>query len=419
MSDRGTETEAERELALEVERQLDVMRDGAVELHGEDELRPRLAEALKAGRPLRVKLGMDPSSPDLHLGHTVVLMKLKRFLELGHTPIFLVGDFTARIGDPSGKKKTRPALTEEEVKKNAETYVDQVAKVLDVSRVEVRFNTEWMDSMRPSDFVKLCSTVTVARLLERDDFSKRYKAGEPISTHEFLYPFVQAYDSVALEADVELGGTDQTFNLLMGREVQRAYGEPPQAVITHPLLVGTDGHEKMSKSLGNAIGITDSPEDVYGKVMSIPDTLMWNYFETLSGGEWSADEPAFRAFEEEGGDPMALKQRLASLVVARFHGEEGAEKGAEHFARVVQRKEEPDEIPVHVVALGGAADLALLDGLKGLGFAASGGEGRRLVKQGAVHVDGERIEDPTIRLGPGVYRVKVGKRRFADLQIQP
>ncbi len=419
MTDRGTETEAERELALEVERQLDVMRDGAVELHGEDELRPRLAEALKAGRPLRVKLGMDPSSPDLHLGHTVVLMKLKRFLELGHTPIFLVGDFTARIGDPSGKKKTRPALTEEEVKKNAETYVDQVAKVLDVSRVEVRFNTEWMDSMRPSDFVKLCSTVTVARLLERDDFSKRYKAGEPISTHEFLYPFVQAYDSVALEADVELGGTDQTFNLLMGREVQRAYGEPPQAVITHPLLVGTDGHEKMSKSLGNAIGITDSPEDVYGKVMSIPDTLMWNYFETLSGGEWSADEPAFRAFEEEGGDPMALKQRLASLVVARFHGEEGAEKGAEHFARVVQRKEEPDEIPVHVVALGGAADLALLDGLKGLGFAASGGEGRRLVKQGAVHVDGERIEDPTIRLGPGVYRVKVGKRRFADLQIQP
>ncbi len=410
MSDQATDAEVERQLA--------VMRDGAVEFHGEGELRPRLAKALQEGRPLRVKLGMDPSSPDLHLGHTVVLMKLKRFLELGHTPIFLVGDFTARIGDPSGKKKTRPALTPDEVKKNAETYVDQVAKVLDVSRVEVRFNTEWMDEMGPSDFVKLCSTVTVARLLERDDFSKRYKAGEPISTHEFLYPFVQAYDSVALEADVELGGTDQTFNLLMGREVQRAYDRPTQAVITHPLLVGTDGHEKMSKSLGNAIGITDSPEDVYGKVMSIPDTLMWNYFETLSSGEWADDEAAFRTYEEKGGDPMALKQRLASLIVARFHGEEGAKQGAEHFARVVQRKEEPDDIPVHEMSLGGGADLALLDGLKDLGFVASGGEARRLIKQGAVHVDGARVEDPTLRLAAGTYRIKVGKRRFAELQIR-
>lgn len=406
-------------LQAEIERQLAVMREGAVDFHGEEDLRPRLAKALKEGRPLRVKLGMDPSSPDLHLGHTVVLMKLKRFLELGHTPIFLVGDFTARIGDPSGKKKTRPALTAEDVRENARTYVDQVAKVLDVDRIEVRFNTEWMDSMGPSDFVKLCSTVTVARLLERDDFHKRYAAGEPISTHEFLYPFVQAYDSVALEADVELGGTDQTFNLLMGREVQRAYGQAPQAVITHPLLVGTDGHEKMSKSLGNSIGITDTAEDVYGKVMSIPDALMWNYFEMLSGGEWAEDEEAYRAFAAgDGGDPMPLKQKLASLVTARVHGAEGAAKGADHFARVVQRKEEPDEVDQVSVALAGEPDLGLLDGLKALGFAASGGEGRRLVKQGAVSVDGDKVSDPLFRLSAGRYRIKVGKRRYADLQLE-
>lgn len=405
-------------IEAEVERQLGVMREGAVDLHGEDDLRSRLATALREGRPLRVKLGMDPSSPDLHLGHTVVLMKLKRFLELGHTPIFLVGDFTARIGDPSGKKKTRPALTAEEVRENAKTYVDQVARVIDAERVEVRFNTEWMDEMAPSDFVKLCSTVTVARLLERDDFANRFAAGEPISTHEFLYPFVQAYDSVALDADVELGGTDQTFNLLMGREVQRAYGQSPQAVVTLPLLVGTDGHEKMSKSLGNSIGITDSPEDVYGKVMSIPDTLMWNYFAMLSGGEWESDEGAYADFAKgRGGEPMKLKQRLAFLVTERVHGVVGAEQGAEHFARVVQRKEEPDEIQRVAVRLAGESDLGLLDGLRALGFAESGGEGRRLVKQGAVSIDGERASDPLVRLSPGVYRIKVGKRRFADLQI--
>lgn len=404
----------------EAERQLAVMREGVVDIHGEDELRGRLIEALQEARPLRVKLGMDPSSPDLHLGHTVVLMKLKRFVELGHTAIFLVGDFTARIGDPSGKKKTRPALTAEEVGENAKTYVDQVATVLDVGRIEVRFNTEWMDSMRPSDFVKLCSTVTVARLLERDDFSKRFAAGEPISTHEFLYPFVQAYDSVALRADVELGGTDQTFNLLMGREVQRAYGQPPQAVITLPLLVGTDGHEKMSKSLGNSIGITDSPEDVYGKVMSIPDTLMWNYFEMLSAGEWSQDEGSFRDFEAgRAGDPMRLKQRLAFLVTARVHGSDGAQRGAAHFDRVIRGKGEPDEVGRSIVSLDGERDLGLLEGLKALGFAASGGEARRLVGQGAVSVDGHRVEDPLARLSPGTYRVKVGKRRYGDLEIRP
>ena len=235
----------------EVDRQIDAMRDGAVEFYGEDELRPRLAKALAEGRPLRVKLGLDPSAPHIHLGHTVVLGKLRRFQELGHTPIFLVGDFTARIGDPSGKKKTRPALSEEEVREHASTYVEQAARVLDAERAEIRFNSEWIGELTPADWIRLCSHYTVARLLERDDFAKRYAAGEPISVHEFLYPFAQAYDSVALEADVELGGTDQTFNLLMAREIQRAYGQAPQAVITHPLLVGTDGTEKMSKSLGN------------------------------------------------------------------------------------------------------------------------------------------------------------------------
>ena len=248
----------------EIDRQLAVMRDGAVDFFGEAELRERLATSLAEDRPLRVKLGLDPSSPNIHIGHTVVLKKLERFQQLGHVPIFLVGDFTARIGDPSGKKKTRPALTEEQVKRNAATYVEQAGVLLDVARAEIRFNSEWMDELSSQDFVRLCSHYTVARLLERDDFAKRYAAGEPIAVHEFLYPFAQAYDSVALRADVELGGTDQTFNLLMAREIQRDYGQAPQAVITHPLLVGTDGADKMSKSLGNAIGISDPPEDIYG-----------------------------------------------------------------------------------------------------------------------------------------------------------
>ena len=245
-------------IEAEAERQLERIRGGAVELYGDDDLRERLLQSLREGRPLRVKLGMDPSSPDLHLGHTVVLEKLRVFQDLGHVPIFLVGDFTARIGDPSGRKKTRPALTREQVEENARTYVDQVARLIDVERAEIRFNSEWMDRLTPTDFVRLCSTQTVARMLERDDFAKRYAAGEPISIHEFLYPFVQAYDSVALQADIELGGTDQTFNLLMGRELQRHYGQPPQAVLTVPLLVGTDGREKMSKSLGNSIDIRRS-----------------------------------------------------------------------------------------------------------------------------------------------------------------
>jgi len=405
------------EVRDEVERQLAVMREGAVELYGEEELRERLARSLVEKRPLRVKLGMDPSSPDLHLGHTVVLLKLRRFQELGHTPIFLIGDFTARIGDPSGRNKTRPALSEEDVKANAATYVDQVAKILDVERAEVRFNGEWMGRMTPPDFVKLCSHQTVARLLERDDFAKRHRAGVPISVHEFLYPFVQAYDSVALRSDVELGGTDQTFNLLMARDIQRDYGQPAQAVITHALLVGTDGHEKMSKSLGNAIGITDAPEDLYGKVMSIPDAQIATYVELLSAGEWEQRRDLWEAARRGEGNPMEAKLVLAGLLVARLHGATAADGAAEHFRRVVQRKEVPEEIAETALCLAGAADVGLLEALEKLELIASRSDGRRLVTQGAVQIDGVRVEDATRRLGEGSYLLRVGKRRFATLHV--
>jgi tyrosyl-tRNA synthetase len=410
---------ASEEIRVEVDRQLAVMRSGAVEFYGEDSLRERLAEALDEGRPLRVKLGMDPSSPDLHLGHTVVLEKLRLFQELGHTPIFLVGDFTARIGDPSGKKKTRPALSQEEVEANASTYVEQAAKILDVERAEVRFNSEWMQALKPADWIGLCSRYTVARLLERDDFARRYAAGEPISVHEFLYPFVQAYDSVALHSDVELGGTDQTFNLLMAREVQRDYGQPPQAVLTHPLLVGTDGREKMSKSLGNSIGITDPPEDCFGKVMSISDELMADWAGQLSFGQWEDLAGAVRALAGPRGDPMALKQELASRIVARLHGADAAEGARAHFRKVVQGRELPDEIPEFELRVGEGGRLGLLEGLERLELTRSRGEARRLVTQGAVQLDGERVADPALYLEPGSYLLRVGKRRYARLQLRP
>ncbi len=408
----------QRPSGADLDRQLEVMREGSVEVYGEAELRETLASRLDQGRPLRVKLGMDPSSPDLHLGHTVVLMKLKRFMELGHTAIFLVGDFTARIGDPSGKKKTRPALDEDQVRANAATYVDQVGQILDIEKVEVRFNDEWMGGMSSGDMVRLCSKYTVARLLERDDFAKRFAAGVPIFAHEFLYPFVQAYDSVALEADVELGGSDQTFNLLMAREIQRDYGQAPQAVITHPLLVGTDGTEKMSKSLGNSIGVRDSPEEMYGKVMSIPDSLMPTYFKVLSTGEWEADAPAFSAFGRGEGEPMGLKHRLAGLIVERLHGPEAAKAGAAHFRRVVQEKGVPDDVPEQELVLADSTPLALLDALDRLKMLASRSEGRRLIEQGGVSVDGARANDAHEPLSPGSYLIRVGKRRYVRLRLR-
>jgi tyrosyl-tRNA synthetase len=401
----------------EVERQLALMRAGAADLYGEEELGERLAAALRAGRPLRVKLGLDPSAPDLHLGHTVVLMKLRLMQQLGHTPIFLVGDFTAMIGDPSGKKKTRPALTREEIARNAATYVEQVGRILDVERAEVRFNSEWMDRLSSADMVRLCSHYSVARLLERDDFAKRYEAGESISVHEFLYPFVQAYDSVALCADVELGGTDQTFNLLMGREIQRDYGQPPQAVITHPLLVGTDGRDKMSKSLGNTVGITDPADEMYGRIMSISDALMLDWFDLLAGGEWQELAAARAELAEGAGDPLAFKHALARRLVERFHGPEAAEAAARAFRRVVQDRGVPEDLEEQRVPVGEDGERGLLELLETLGMVSSRSEARRLVAQGAVSLDGQTVADATRRLAAGSYLVKVGKRRFARLRV--
>jgi tyrosyl-tRNA synthetase len=401
----------------EVERQLALMRAGSADFYGEEELGERLAAALGAGRPLRVKLGMDPSAPDLHLGHTVVLTKLRLMQQLGHTPIFLVGDFTAMIGDPSGKKKTRPALSREEIARNAATYVEQVGRILDVERAEVRFNSEWMDQLSSADMVRLCSHYSVARLLEREDFAKRYQAGESISVHEFLYPFVQAYDSVALRADVELGGTDQTFNLLMGREIQRDYGQPAQAVITHPLLVGTDGRDKMSKSLGNTVGITDAPDEMYGRTMSISDALMLDWFDLLAGGEWQELAAARAELAAGGGDPLAFKHALARRIVERFHGAEAAEAAARAFRRVVQNRGVPEDLEEQQVPAGEDGERGLLELLESLGLVASRSEARRLVAQGAVSLDGQTVGDATRRLGAGSYLLKVGKRRFARLRI--
>jgi tyrosyl-tRNA synthetase len=405
-------------VTAEVEHQLEVIGQGAESFVGEEELRPRLAEAIEKGRPLRVKLGLDPSAPDLHLGHTIVLEKLRRFQELGHTVIFLVGDFTARIGDPTGKKKTRPPLDEETVRRNAATYVDQVRLILDVDRAEIRYNREWTDEMRPADFVRLCSSYTVARMLERDDFAKRLARGEPISLHEILYPLLQAYDSVALRADVELGGTDQTFNLLVGREVQRDYGQPPQAVITHPLLVGTDGREKMSKSIGNTIGLTDPPEEIYGRTMSISDALMLQYLRELGFGRWDDLARPSEEVRAGRGDPLALKQSLAFRLVERFHGTSSARRAEAHFRKVVQNREVPEEVQEVSFPLGPEGDAGLLDVLREAFGIRSNGEARRLVTQRAVWRDGELVTDPTSRLRAGTFLLRAGKRRYARVELR-
>jgi len=398
----------------EVDRQIGIVREGAVDFYGEEELRARLARALAGDRPLRVKLGMDPSSPDLHIGHLVQLERLRRFQELGHLPIFLVGDFTAQIGDPSGRNKARPPLSREDVQRNAATYVEQVGRVLPVERAEVRFNSEWMESFPAAEWIRLCASTTLARMLERDDFAKRFAGEVPIYLHELLYPLVQAYDSVALEADVELGGTDQTFNLLMGRELQRDHGQAPQAVLTAPLLVGTDGSEKMSKSLGNHIAITDPPEDVYGKVMSVPDALLDHYVEVLGFGEW--DDLSGAAAR----DPMAVKQQLASRIVERLHGGAAADEARAHFARVVQRKELPADIEEQALADVPEDGLSLLEVLERLGWIGSRSEGRRLIAQGGVRIERDRVEDPTIRYPVGAsFLIQAGKRRFARVVLGP
>jgi len=390
---------------VSTEEQLRIIRRGAADLINEAELREKLAR----GKPLRVKAGFDPTAADLHLGHTVLMWKLRQFQELGHHVIFLVGDFTARIGDPSGRSETRPALSTDVIALNARTYQDQAFKILDRERTEIAWNSAWMDRMSAADLIKLAGEYTVARMLERDDFHKRFHEHRPISVHEFLYPLIQGYDSVELRADVELGGTDQRFNLLVGRELQRVRGQAPQVVLTMPLLEGIDGVQKMSKSLGNAIGITDAPADMYGKIMSISDALMLRYYELLSELDASALE------DVRGGriHPMTAKKALAHELVGRYHGRKAADAAAEEFVRRFQEGQLPDEIPEHRWS-GDDAEVALARVLKESGLAASAGEGRRLVAQGGVRIDGERVSDPELRLkAAGSVLIQVGKRRLA------
>lgn len=391
---------------------LELLRRGADEILVENEL----AERLKSGRPLRIKAGFDPTAPDLHLGHTVLINKLRQFQELGHEVIFLIGDFTGMIGDPTGKNATRPPLTPDEIKENARTYREQIFKILDADKTRIEFNSKWMGEMGAAGLIQLAAKHTVARMLERDDFSKRYKENRPIAIHEFLYPLVQGYDSVALEADVELGGTDQKFNLLVGRQLQEHYGQKPQVVLTMPLLEGLDGVQKMSKSLGNYIGITDAPDDMFGKLMSISDQLMWRYFELLSFRPMSEIQQ-FRREVEAGANPRDIKFRLGIEIVDRFHGAGFGARARDNFIARFQQGALPDEIEeCDVRTQGNGIGLAHL--LKEAGLVASTSEAMRMVSQGAVKIDGEKVEDPRQVITPGTRAVfQVGKRRVARVTV--
>ena len=376
-----------------------------------------LVRKLKRGVPLRVKAGFDPTAPDLHLGHTVLLNKMRQFQQLGHEVTFLIGDFTGLIGDPTGRNATRPPLTPEEIQTNARSYEAQVFKILDRGRTKIDFNSRWLSALTAADVVKLAAHYTVARMLERDDFSKRYKSGQPISIHEFLYPLAQGYDSVAMRADVELGGTDQKFNLLVGRTLQEAYGQEPQVVITTPLLEGTDGVNKMSKSLGNYIGITEDADSMFGKLMSISDELMWRYFELLSFRPL-AEIAALRREASGGRNPRDIKFELARELVARFHDAAAAERAQRNFTARVSEKAVPDDLPLRVIHVDGAG-LRVANLLKEAGLAASTSEANRKIEEGAVRMDGARITDRALTLGAGAEHVfQVGSRRFARLKLE-
>ena len=401
---------------MTIDEQLAYLRKGTVDIIPEEELRAKLEESARTGRSLRVKLGADPTAPDIHLGHTVVIRKLRAFQELGHTVIFLIGDFTGLIGDPSGKSATRPQLTREEINANADTYRQQIFKLLDPEKTEIRFNSEWMDKLGSDGFIRLAAHVTVKQILERDDFAKRLAAERPIALHELLYPLTQAYDSVALEADVELGGTDQKFNLLLGRNVQREYDQEAQICVIMPLLEGTDGVQKMSKSLGNYIGINEPPQEMFGKVMSISDELMWRYYELLT--DLRPDEIAGLSGQAAAGErnPRDLKVELAKRIIADFHSPAAAAAAEEEFNRIFRRKEAPDEIEERTVRSG---NWNLPQLLVEVGLAPSKAEARRLIEQGGVYLDDERCTMVNhilvLQAGkPGFEfkNIKVGKRRF-------
>jgi tyrosyl-tRNA synthetase len=391
---------------------LALLRRGCEEILLEDELQQRLA----SGKPLRVKAGFDPTAPDLHLGHTVLINKLRQFQELGHEVVFLIGDFTGMIGDPTGKSATRKPLTEEQVRENARTYQEQIFKILDPDRTSIAFNSEWMGKRSAADLIELAARHTVARMLERDDFQKRYAGNQPIAIHEFLYPLIQGYDSVVLRADVELGGTDQKFNLLVGRELQKQMGQSPQVVMTMPILEGLDGVQKMSKSLNNYIGIKDAPNEMFGKIMSISDDLMWRYFELLSFRTASAID-RLRQEASAGGNPRDAKFALAEELVDRFHGAGAGSAAREAFIARFQRGALPEEMPEIELADGRPIQIAAA--LKAAGLTASTSEALRMIKQGGVRIDGERVESPEVQLEVGASRVvQVGKRRFAKITVR-
>jgi tyrosyl-tRNA synthetase len=395
-----------------VEEALAIIRRGTEEILVEEGLVKKLAQ----GRSLRVKAGFDPTAPDLHLGHTVLINKLRQFQDLGHEVLFLIGDFTGMIGDPTGKSVTRKPLTREEVLANAATYEQQIFHILDPERTLVVFNSSWMGELRASDLIGLAAKHTVARMLERDDFSKRFKAGQPIAIHEFLYPLVQGYDSVALKADIELGGTDQKFNLLVGRQLQEAFGQDPQVVITLPILEGLDGVQKMSKSLGNYIAIADPPEDMFGKLMSVSDELMWRYFELLSFRP-ASEVDGWREAAAAGANPRDIKFRLAEELVGRFHGPRRAQQALDAFVARFQRGALPDNIPEFDAPTAGAG-LLIANLLRDAGLASSTSEAIRLIGQGAVRIDGERLEDPRLHCAAGTTHIyQVGKRRFARVKV--
>ncbi|MGQ9461892.1 MAG: tyrosine--tRNA ligase [Candidatus Fervidibacter sp.] len=396
-----------------VEEQLAILKRGVGEIVPEEELRRKLERSVKTGKPLRVKLGIDPTASDIHLGFAVVLRKLRQWQDLGHTAVLIIGDRTATIGDPTGRSETRPQLSLEEVRQNAETYTQQVFKILDPKRTEVRYNSEWLDKLTLSELVFIASQMTVARMLERDDFAQRFKNEQPIALHEFLYPLMQAFDSVAIQADVEMGGLDQKFNILTGRDIQRAYGQEPQVAFLMPLLIGLDGVRKMSKSFGNYIGISEPPQEMFGKVMRIPDELMRQWFVLCT------DVPEKEIDEILAGHPMEAKKRLAWEIVKLYHGGEEADKAKAEFERVFQKRELPSEIPTVEVAAE-LTNLPIADLLVALELAASKNEAKRLITEGAVELNGEQITDwrkvTTVKTGD---IVKIGKRKFARLVIVP
>jgi tyrosyl-tRNA synthetase len=426
-----------------VDKQLAYLRKGAAEIIREEDLRAKLEASLKTGKPLRVKLGVDPTAPDLHLGHTVVLRKLKHFQDLGHTAIFLVGDFTAMVGDPTGQSETRPPLTREQVDANAKTYLEQVYKILSREKTEVRYNSEWLGKLSGHDMIRLCAHYRLARMLEREDFRSRLAGNLPIAIHELLYPLLQAYDSVALQADIELGATEQKFNLLVGREIQHAYGQASQVALTMPILVGLDGQRKMSKSLGNYVGITEAPSEMFGKLMSLSDAMMWPYFDLVT--DRTPEEVAALAEEVKSGakHPMDVKMALAKEIIAGYHGEAAAEKAAAEFQRVFRDRQEPEEMQEFVLKplltavsiQSRGKDVVASQTITGLstqsekwsrilpylGLASSTSEAERVIKQGGFELDGNVVLNPAVKLdltSSATYTLRLGKKKFLRIVVQ-